>query len=144
MLNLCSLLVQHSYSGKAVDVWALGATLFALVFGNVPFWAENVPSLYERIRQDALVFPVTQKGITDDLRHLIVAMLDKDPASRITLPQIKVSGRCSGRLKFISKLILLLINFRVKLLYRNNFRTIPGLRDAGLVLCPLRTRTVFW
>lgn len=100
---------QHSYSGKAIDVWALGVTLFALVYGNVPFYADNVPALYDRIRLDSLVFPeattsttittttTTSNGtdggglhVSDELRQLIAAMLDKDPATRITLPQIKV------------------------------------------------------
>lgn len=83
------LFIQHSYSGKAADIWALGATLFALVFGNVPFSATNVPAVYEKIKHDELEFPATI-SISDDLRDLIVKMLDKDPAKRITLPQIKV------------------------------------------------------
>lgn len=80
---------QHSYSGKAADIWALGATLFALVFGNVPFSATNVPAVYEKIKHDDLEFPSTV-SISDDLLDLIKKMLDKDPSKRITLPQIKV------------------------------------------------------
>ncbi|KAG4080293.1 hypothetical protein HA402_010785 [Bradysia odoriphaga] len=79
---------QHSYSGKAADIWALGATLYSLVFGNVPFSATNVPAVYEKIKHDDLEFPSTA-SISDDLRDLIMKMLDKDPAKRITLPQIK-------------------------------------------------------
>ncbi|KAJ6636619.1 Calcium/calmodulin-dependent protein kinase kinase, partial [Pseudolycoriella hygida] len=79
---------QHSYSGKAADIWALGATLFALVFGNVPFSATNVPAVYEKIKHDELELPSTA-SISNALRDLIMKMLDKDPAKRITLPQIK-------------------------------------------------------
>lgn len=82
-------IIQHSYSGKAADIWALGATLFALVFGNVPFSATNVPAVYEKIKHDELEFPSTV-SISDDLLDLIKKMLDKDPSKRITLPQIKV------------------------------------------------------
>ncbi len=64
--------------------------MFALVFGNVPFSATNVPAVYEKIKHDELEFPSTAT-ISDDLRDLIMKMLDKDPAKRITLPQIKVS-----------------------------------------------------
>lgn len=64
--------------------------MFALVFGNVPFSATNVPAVYEKIKHDELEFP-SAAAISDDLRDLVMKMLDKDPAKRITLPQIKVS-----------------------------------------------------
>jgi serine/threonine protein kinase len=36
--------------GRQVDVWALGITLYCMVFGTVPFIAENVLDIYEKIR----------------------------------------------------------------------------------------------
>lgn len=82
--------MQHSYSGKAADIWALGATLYSLVYGIVPFSANNVPAVYEKIKHDGLNFPATIT-ISDELRDLIEGMLDKDPNKRLTLPQIKVN-----------------------------------------------------
>lgn len=82
---------QHLYSGKAADIWALGATLYSLVFGNVPFVANNIPAVYEKIKNDRLVFPPTIR-ISDELKDLIEGMLEKDPSQRLTLPQIKVSA----------------------------------------------------
>ncbi|XP_058057336.1 calcium/calmodulin-dependent protein kinase kinase 1 [Anopheles bellator] len=79
---------QHFYNGKAADIWALGATLYSLVHGNVPFIAMSVPGVYEKIKNDPLEFPPTS-GISEELRDLIGRMLDKDPQQRITLPQIK-------------------------------------------------------
>lgn len=79
---------QHVYNGKAADIWALGATLYSLVHGNVPFIATSVPGVYEKIKYDPLEFPPTST-ISPELRDLIVSMLDKDPQTRITLPQIK-------------------------------------------------------
>lgn len=80
---------QYSYSGKAADIWALGATLYSLVFGNVPFLANNVPAVYEKIKNDRLTFP-SDIQISPEARDLITKMLEKDPSKRITLPQIKV------------------------------------------------------
>ncbi|XP_053673600.1 uncharacterized protein LOC128723855 [Anopheles nili] len=79
---------QHFYNGKAADIWALGATLFSLVHGNVPFIATSVPGVYEKIKNDPLEYPATS-DISEELRDLIGRMLDKDPQQRITLPQIK-------------------------------------------------------
>ncbi|XP_055614147.1 serine/threonine-protein kinase max-2 [Uranotaenia lowii] len=79
---------QHFYNGKAADIWALGATLYSVVHGNVPFIATSVPGLYEKIKNDPLEFPPTS-NISPELRDLIETMLDKDPQLRITLPQIK-------------------------------------------------------
>jgi serine/threonine protein kinase len=49
-----------------------------------------VPGVYEKIKNDELTFP-EQPTISDDLRDLLVKILEKDPAERLTLPQIKVS-----------------------------------------------------
>ncbi|XP_023169604.2 calcium/calmodulin-dependent protein kinase kinase 1 [Drosophila hydei] len=81
---------KNVYCGRAADVWALGATLYSLVYGNVPFIANSIPLLYDKIRNDPVVFPGLPK-ISDDLQNCIVRMLEKDPANRITLPQLKLN-----------------------------------------------------
>lgn len=81
---------QHSYSGKAADIWALGATLFALIYGNVPFVAGNIPALYEKIKSDPIHFPPTSTHKhSPELKDLILRMLEKDPDRRISLDEIK-------------------------------------------------------
>lgn len=83
---------NHLYNGKAVDIWAAGATLYSLVFGNVPFAAHSVFAVYEKIRNDELKFPI-KPVISEDLKDFLVKILNKNPEERLTLPQIKVSNR---------------------------------------------------
>ena len=81
--------LQNIYCGKAADVWALGATLYALVYGNVPFVASSVPILYEKIKHEEFIFPENPKT-SAELKDCIKCMLNKDPTKRITIPQLKV------------------------------------------------------
>lgn len=80
---------QIIYSSQASDVWSMGVTLYALVTGVLPWRAEGAAGLYSLIKRQPLAFP---SGVTlpPALCHLISKMLDKDPPTRITLPEIKV------------------------------------------------------
>lgn len=57
---------EHSagFSGKRADIWALGVTLFAFTYLNVPFDGENVLEISENIENQkyfnskSLVFSV--------------------------------------------------------------------------------------
>ncbi|KAM3826383.1 calcium/calmodulin-dependent protein kinase kinase 2 isoform 1-T1 [Vipera latastei] len=77
------------FSGKALDVWAMGITLYCFVFGQCPFMDERILSLHSKIKSQMLEFP-DQPDISDELKDLITQMLDKKPESRITIPEIKL------------------------------------------------------
>ncbi|XP_064095997.1 calcium/calmodulin-dependent protein kinase kinase 1-like isoform X3 [Macrobrachium nipponense] len=79
---------RHKYSGKAADIWALGVTLYAFVYGKLPFRDENIVVLYDKIRSSPLTFPPAP-FVSGDLKDLISLMLEKNPNQRITLPDIK-------------------------------------------------------
>uniref|UniRef100_A0A3B3BAH7 non-specific serine/threonine protein kinase n=1 Tax=Oryzias melastigma TaxID=30732 RepID=A0A3B3BAH7_ORYME len=77
------------FSGRALDVWAMGVTLYCFVFGKCPFYDEYIVSLHNKIKNKPVEFP-EKPEISDELKHLIERMLDKNPATRITVPEIKL------------------------------------------------------
>ncbi|CAL8364102.1 unnamed protein product [Lota lota] len=80
---------RQSFSGKALDVWAMGVTLYCLVFGKCPFIDEYILVLHNKIRSKSVEFP-DSPGISEELKALILRMLDKDPDTRITIPEVKL------------------------------------------------------
>ena len=72
------------YSGRAADVWALGVTFFAFTFLKAPFDGEDALQLFENIENDELRFPENRR-ISNELGDLMLRLLEKDPAKRITL-----------------------------------------------------------
>uniref|UniRef100_A0A671RRT4 Calcium/calmodulin-dependent protein kinase kinase 1-like n=1 Tax=Sinocyclocheilus anshuiensis TaxID=1608454 RepID=A0A671RRT4_9TELE len=80
---------RKSFSGKALDVWAMGVTLYCLVYGKCPFIDEYILALHSKIKSKPVEFPETP-AISEGLKNLVSQMLDKNPDTRITIPEIKV------------------------------------------------------
>jgi len=76
---------KEQFSGRAVDIWAVGVTLFCLIFGRVPFIAPTVIEIYDKIISDEVTFDFDVEPLLDDLLR---RLLDKNPSTRITLPEI--------------------------------------------------------
>ncbi|CEM35580.1 unnamed protein product [Vitrella brassicaformis CCMP3155] len=71
------------HDGRAADMWALGVTVWVVLFGSLPFQKANLKELFEsiaecqyRIPPDA---PVSPEGL-----HFIQAVLVKDATNRLT------------------------------------------------------------
>ena len=80
------------YSGTKADIWALGIVLFAMTFNVLPFdtaEGENENDLFNKILESGLDFDSRDRVISDGLRDLITAMLDKNPETRISIDQMK-------------------------------------------------------
>uniref|UniRef100_A0A2R8PLM0 calcium/calmodulin-dependent protein kinase n=1 Tax=Callithrix jacchus TaxID=9483 RepID=A0A2R8PLM0_CALJA len=79
----------QSFSGKALDVWATGVTLYCFVYGKCPFIDDYILALHRKIKNEPVVFPEEPK-ISEDLKDLILKMLDKNPETRIGVSDIKL------------------------------------------------------
>lgn len=133
---------EQTFSGKALDLWALGVTLYCFVFGKCPFYDEYIVALHTKIKKDPVVFP-EMPVTTDDLKDLIQRMLDKNPETRITLPEVKVhpwvteNGSNPLPLEEEHCTALELTEEEVK----NSIKLIPSLSTVILVKSMLRKRS---
>uniref|UniRef100_F6R1V5 calcium/calmodulin-dependent protein kinase n=1 Tax=Callithrix jacchus TaxID=9483 RepID=F6R1V5_CALJA len=75
------------FSGK--HGWPPWTVTLSLVSSQCPFMDERIMCLHSKIKSQALEFP-DQPDIAEDLKDLITRMLDKNPESRIVVPEIKL------------------------------------------------------
>ncbi|BGP38554.1 hypothetical protein JCM10450v2_002503 [Rhodotorula kratochvilovae] len=93
--------------GKGIDVWALGVTLYCLLFGDTPFTARTEYELYNVIAREGIRVPEKMGregawtgvgqgwsgcGTGEEGREvvdLLGRLLEKDPLKRITLDEVK-------------------------------------------------------
>ena len=96
-----------------IDVWALGVTLYGMIYGRLPFFHQNEFQMYERIAREEVIVPrlrlkgvehtdktpsnhnkrlddvLEYEDVDDELRDLLRRLLDKHPSKRITLKEVK-------------------------------------------------------
>ncbi|KAH9983246.1 kinase-like domain-containing protein [Russula compacta] len=71
-----------------IDWWSFGTILYEMLIGIRPFDADNMCDMYDRILQDELQFPEDQL-IDQHTKDFIRKLLQRDPAFRLSEPQIK-------------------------------------------------------
>ncbi|KAK9161088.1 hypothetical protein Syun_007429 [Stephania yunnanensis] len=76
---------DKGYDGATADVWSCGVILFVLMAGYLPFDEANLTSLYKKIFMADFVCP---SWFSSNAKKLIKRILDPDPCTRITIPEI--------------------------------------------------------
>ena len=76
---------SNPYNLFIADIWSMGVTLYQMAFKRLPFVGKNVFDLQKIIETTKPVYP---DDADPELKDLIQGMLEKDPAKRLTIPQI--------------------------------------------------------
>lgn len=77
------------YTGFAVDCWSLGVCLYAMLFGTVPFKANNMSELHAQILKAKYNLKEDKFTLSDEVKHLLRMLLEPDPLKRLTIKQIR-------------------------------------------------------
>jgi len=69
------------------DIWSLGVLLYAMLFGDFPFRANNQDKLFELITEGKLIFP-NDIEVSDKAKNLLSKIIVIKPNKRISLEEI--------------------------------------------------------
>lgn len=77
------------FGAKAIDVWALGVTLFCMLFNRTPFHGETEFAIMEAVRTEPVVVPGDDvRQISPEIRALLMCLLEKDCKKRVTADEL--------------------------------------------------------
>ncbi|WOL11034.1 hypothetical protein Cni_G19795 [Canna indica] len=76
---------KRGYDGAKVDIWSCGIILFVLMAGYLPFQDPNIVAMYRKIYKGDFRCP---RWFSPDLIRLLRRLLDTNPRTRITIPEI--------------------------------------------------------
>jgi serine/threonine protein kinase len=79
------ILEDKGYTGYGVDIWSAGVVLYSMLYGSVPFKANNMEELHTMIMKGKYTL---KEDISDEARDLLKIMLEKSPRKRATVQEI--------------------------------------------------------
>lgn len=82
------ILKDKGYNGFGVDIWSLGVCLYAMIFGTVPFKANNMSELHSLIKKAKFTIKDDKVDISEDAKSLIRVLLEADPTKRPTINDV--------------------------------------------------------
>uniref|UniRef100_A0A1J3DZM6 non-specific serine/threonine protein kinase n=1 Tax=Noccaea caerulescens TaxID=107243 RepID=A0A1J3DZM6_NOCCA len=78
-------LTRKGYDAAKADVWSCGVILYVLMAGYLPFEDKNMLVMYKKIYRGKFRCP---KWFSPELTRLMTRILDPNPETRITIPEI--------------------------------------------------------
>ncbi|CAN8316129.1 unnamed protein product [Cochlearia groenlandica] len=78
-------LTRKGYDAAKADVWSCGVILFVLLAGYLPFDDNNTNVMFKKIYKGQFRCP---KWFSPELTRLLTRILDTNPETRITIPEI--------------------------------------------------------
>ena len=75
------------YHGKPADVWAFGLTLYAVIYGQIPYPDVPLLQVFQLYLSEGMPYP-EDVPISPELRDLFTKILDNDPQTRYTMDEI--------------------------------------------------------
>ncbi|KAK1378589.1 Non-specific serine/threonine protein kinase [Heracleum sosnowskyi] len=76
---------RKGYDAEKVDLWSCGIILYVLIAGYLPFHDQNIMNMYKKIYRGEFRCP---RWFSPELSRLLIKILDTNPETRMTIPEI--------------------------------------------------------
>jgi len=81
------ILSQNPYLGKPSDIWSLGVILYAMLFGQFPFYDQVPERLFKKVCSGDFIIPSNNK-VSNNVKCMIQNILQLNPKKRLNASQI--------------------------------------------------------
>lgn len=76
---------RKGYDAAKADIWSCGIILFVLMAGYLPFHDQNIMVMYKKIYKGQFRCP---RWFSPELTRLLTRLLDHNPETRMTIPEL--------------------------------------------------------